>query len=50
MISRHLELAESSMMKETNLTVPLKNYFGTRKLAAIRKEDILNIASGAPEL
>ncbi len=39
--SRKMELAPSSLVKETDLTTALKQYFGLRRLSAIKTKDIL---------
>lgn len=39
--SRRMELAPSSLTKETELTVALKEHFGIRRLSAIRTKDVL---------
>ena len=39
--SRRMELAPSSLVKETDLTKALKKYFGVRRLSAIKTKDVL---------
>ena len=39
--SRRMELAPSSLVKETDLSVKLKQYFGVRRLSAIKEKDVL---------
>jgi len=39
--SRRLELAASSMVKETDLAARLKDYFGAKRLSAIKTENVL---------
>ena len=39
--SRHMELAPSSLAKESDLTVALKKYFGVRRLANIKTKDVI---------
>jgi integrase len=39
--SRRMELASSSLIKETELTASLKRFFGTRKLSAIKTKDVM---------
>jgi integrase len=39
--SRRMELAPSSLTKETELTVALKQHFGVRRLSSIKTKDVL---------
>jgi hypothetical protein len=39
--SRRLELAPSSMVKETDLAARLKGYFGVKRLSTIKTESVL---------
>jgi integrase len=39
--SRRMELAQSSLVKETELTVALKAFFGVRRLSTIKTKDVL---------
>jgi hypothetical protein len=39
--SRRMELAPSSLVKETDLSVKLKEYFGLRRLSTIKAKDVL---------
>ena len=39
--SRKLELAASSMVKETDLSTPLKEFFGGKRLSAIKPQDVI---------
>jgi len=39
--SRRLELAASSLVKETDLSIPLKDFFGTKRLSAIKPQDVI---------
>ena len=41
LVSRRMELAPSSLVKETELTIALKKYFGVRRLSAIKAKDVL---------
>jgi hypothetical protein len=38
--SRRMELAPSSLVKETDLTKALKKYFGVRRLSAVKVKDV----------
>jgi len=40
--SRKLELAASSLVKESDLSAPLKDYFGNKRLSAIKSEDVIS--------
>jgi integrase len=41
LISRRLEIAESSLKKENELASALKRYFGNKRLSAIRTSDVI---------